>query len=235
MSDERRRRILILLETRNDAYPGAKCAAWHDAPGPNNAEARRTICGSCTGRGKVRGKLCLSCDGMGWRRPLRRLGETAFDEYVYEHDAKPKKLTDFQTSLERQTMTTEQMEGELRRLRQAERERAGIIDPNDMYAWERARVVQERHGSYSELDRALEVLRQRHPLVSPFTRFALGFLAEEMRGPIRLPQWLEDEERRRQSKLSVAELAEQGLSARKIARALGMNLQKVKAKLKEAA
>src|SRR5262245_43084032 len=122
---ERVERVRLLLLTLNDPYPPPRPALEPDS-GPDRS--RYVPCDTCrrTGWTKTRHghKLCLGCDGRGWRR--RERADTEWDAYielpVQEAAQLPRAAADG------------------RSFEQAETE--------PPFEWERKRELYDRHGSY---------------------------------------------------------------------------------------
>jgi len=134
---------------------------------------------------------------------------------------------------------------------QAEREGrlAGLA-----YGWERARAAHERRGSYRELRRSLEELHGERPgwhrlvlakLVYQEPRLytetaelavalGVGWIAREMRGPVRVPHWVMERARADAARDSILVLSRDGMSPAQIASRLGMSRKSVKRRLRAA-
>jgi len=159
--------------------------------------------------------LCLVCDGSGWRR--RRAGEIEWDRYCEMPVAEAVSFTSMPVAI---TSATES-------------------DREQSYGWERARAAHDRYGSYKELRRALDWLRDREPRRYTLVRVVLidhesrrlsapdalsldlGVVSIALRmRTVRVPPWLmerRDADRRQQS---IAQLAAEGRTAGEIARRL---------------
>lgn len=159
----RRERIRVLLRTRNDAFPTVRAKAIpYTTAGP--APGRKRRCPGCEGTGKVRlTQQCPVCEGV-------KTIQT--DGYVGRVSSKDDKTPD--------TMTPEATDAEISRLKTSIALSEGRADPNEKYGWERARERQYASGSYRELELALEVLRDREPLVWEFLMWIYGPLEVEM-------------------------------------------------------
>jgi hypothetical protein len=216
--------IRTLLETLNDPYPTPHGTLKPDS-GPS--PSRYVPCQTCRSTGRVRARgghvVCAVCLGAGERR--RSSGEPAWDAYL------GMTLTD-----------AAELPREPEPPRLPLKREAG-------YAWEEAQAAHDRNGSYTELRRHLEWLRQtqprRHHLVmvclvehqqrelGPRSTLDLELgvlaLALRMRRP-RVPRWLA--EPAPQPKPTVAALATAGLSPGQIARVLGLTKRAVRRQLK---
>jgi len=215
---ERVQRVRLLLETLNDPYPDPQGALQPDS-GPDRG--RYVPCETCkrTGWTKTRHghKLCLGCDGRGWRRRDRR--DVEWDGYLEMPVEEAAQLPREPTS----RRIPEPVEGE------------------PPFAWERKKQLADRHGSYRELREALDWLRvtqpRRHALVrsvlvdheprtltvQDVTSVELGVTALAMRmRTVRVPAWLIERSRAAERRETIEALAAQGFTAGEIARRLGV-------------
>jgi DNA-binding CsgD family transcriptional regulator len=216
--------VRLLLGSLNDPYPTPQGALRPDS-GP--AASKYLPCETCRSTGRVRVRrgryvLCLICDGRGERR--RRHDDVEWDAYL-------RLPLEEAAQLPREPVVRSPRTGE-----------------EEGYGWERAQARQERQGSYRELRRQLDWLRQAHPrwhqlivavLVEHGERelgphaaleLELGVVAIALRmRSVRVPRWLVEPLERRQT---VAELAARGLQAGEIARALGLSKKAVRRQLK---
>lgn len=194
--EERIRRTQILLDSYLDYLPAAYRPSLQTTPGP--VASRTSRCDYCAGRGTLPNKrLCPICDGDG-RRP-RRPGEPLTDEYTDEE------VTTDETSIVR-SMTPYELDAALARVERLLAEREGRYDDEP---WVRKKERMRRHGDYGALERALLVLRHRHPLqyIHVWNALVLGWqlpnpdaerhvkdgvarLANDLPDPIRVPKWL---------------------------------------------
>jgi hypothetical protein len=215
---ERVQRVRLLLETLNDPYPDPQGALQPDS-GPDRG--RYVPCETCKRTGWVKArhghKLCLSCDGRGWRR--RERSDIEWDGYL---------------------------EMPVTEAAQLPREPSGRrpLEPTEgepPFGWERKREAFDRSGSYEELRRALAWLRATQPRRWQLVRSALidheprtltdldvmnvdlgvTMLALRMR-TVRVPTWLMERSRAAERRETIEALAAQGLTAGEIARRLGM-------------
>jgi hypothetical protein len=219
MSDlaERVEQVKLLLASMDDAYPRPRALLEPDS-GP--AASRYVPCEPCKQTGEVRTRrgwmLCLVCDGNGWRR--RRHGDEPWDRYL-----------------------------ELRLVEAAELPREPttrrLVEPANQqepaYGWERALRLQDRHGSYQAVRRALVALQEvnygrarlvRQTLVDGEPRQLsdhahlereLGLVWITLRvGTVRVPPWLI--EKPAQKQVTIESLASDGFGAGEIARRLGI-------------
>jgi len=218
-------RTRLLLTTLNDPLPTVRGALQPDS-GP--AASRYAPCETCRSTGRVRARggfvVCLVCDGRGEKR--RRRDDRPYDAYL----GMP---LDEAAQLPR------------------EPEPARLPPPADAgYGWERAQEAYERHGSYRELRRHLDWLRNAHPRRYELVRAVLvehgereltrrseleldlGVLAIALRmQTVRVPRWVM--EPRAQPTQTVATLAAIGLRAGEIAKVLGMTKKAVRRALKK--
>jgi len=228
MSDlaERVEQVRTLLASMNDPYPRPR-TCLEPLSGP--AASRYVPCEPCRQTGEVRTKrgwmLCLVCDGDGWRR--RRHGDEPWDRYLG-----------------------------LRLVEAAELPRASAArrpeeaSPQEApYGWERAIQVQDRHGSYRAVRRALSALEDansararliRQTLVDGEPRQLsdraalereLGLVWITLRvGTVRVPPWLG-------GKPVVLETIEtlyaKGFRPGEIARRLGMSKRAVQRQIRK--
>lgn len=169
--------------------------------------------------------LCLVCDGSGWRR--RQAGDVVWDAYV---------VLPVEEAIALPVMPTP----------------TRSLEPAiDAFAWERSRAAHDRHGSYAELRRALDWLRDRQPrrytlvravlvdheprTLSAFDSIAvdLGVLALALRmRTVRVPPWLMERDNAERRRQTVEALAAEGRTAGEIARVLGLTKEAVRRRLK---
>lgn len=189
----RRERIRILLRTRNDYLPSLRAKATpFTVAGP--APGRKRKCPACGGTGKTRlRQQCPACAGK------QTIEVDSYVGRVTSSDARKP-----------EPMSAERREAEIQRLQSSLTLAAGNVDPEEKYAWERARESRDRNGSYVELERALESLT---PLDRDFIAWVydsglnvevsrasqireakiVGLLSERMPSRIRLPRHLHEE------------------------------------------
>lgn len=235
----RRERIRALLHSLDEHIPGPKSAKRDSAPGiaPTDVE-----CPNCDGRGTVPDfsfrtsmgfQICRVCNGDG-RRPATKTerrawerdeGDPVLDRYTADYDSAPKKLTDFKTDAERRTMTTREIDDELKRLRSLERARQGIID-EPLSPSER----KDLQGSYKALRIAIDGLSRQFGFPWDEERL-LDELEPLMPHPVRVPNYLY---RKEEIPTDILELAKLGWKKSRIAKATGYSLRAVKNALKAA-
>jgi hypothetical protein len=224
---ERVERVRVLLETLHDPYPSPRGLLEPDS-GP--AASRYVPCQTCGRRGEIRvrgaWRLCLICDGAGWKR--RSAGDEPWDAYL---------------SLPLREAA------ELPRESRARQRPAESLE--DTFPWERARAVYDRHGSYAQLRIGLAWLQtetpRRHALVravhvdhepialGPAARreLELGLVQLTLRlGRVRVPPWLIEEPTAKRRTETIAELAAQGETPGTIARRLGVSKRVVQRQLR---
>lgn len=231
-------RVRVLLSTRNDYLPQPRSLELPSESGV--AGGRRVPCECRTGRVR-RGKtvlLCLVCNGTAWR--LRRPGEPEWDEYIGARvgGAETKTL---------RSMTPRELDESITRLRRNEATREGRVAADDLIGWERGRRARDASGSYAELERALELLRDRsyalHRLLDLIygagvalemseamarrEELAIRWLANTMRGAVRIPAWAWEAETEKLVD-EVKRLGVEGLKVSEIASELGMSQRRVK-------
>lgn len=190
-------------------------------------------------------RFCPSCGGSGWRK--RNKGEKAWDEYLEapvrdETQRKQSSPRGFRVDEDIRRLSTE-----IDRLDRQRQIREGDFK-EERYAWEIRRDRQHRQGSYRELGRALGRLEERsraaynaitycyefRPETNPAGQLArwedLGvtFVAQTMRGEIRIPAHLTERVEAQDRKHTAAELLAGGMSVSKVAKFLGLRKQKVK-------
>lgn len=238
---ERVHKVRLLLVTLNDGYPTPQGSL--DAPS-GVSEGRRVPCDDCKRRGRIRTRqgevLCLLCDGSGWKR---RTVEDPWDEYVGLPTAEAAQLPVMPSA--------PPVDAILARLADEQAEREGRL-AGLAYGWERARAAAERRGSYRELRRSLDRMRDERPgwhrllvakLVNDEPRaytaraatvveLGIVWVALDMRGPVKVPHWVMERERADRARDSVELLAHDGLSPAQIATRLGMSRKAVKRRLR---
>lgn len=245
--EDRERRVRALLETLNDPYQLPR----HELADAGPAASKRVPCVNCNRSGKVVDRLrrvprsCSACGGSGWRR--RRKGDQAWDEYL----SLPVRTAEATLKVPAKEF---KLDEDIRRLwfilQRLERE--DEPDSDDLLKALQAKDWLEKRGSYRELRRGLSVLQERsqHVYGAVWRRYlwnvelkasshfdalvdiGVSFLCHEMRGDVRVPHTFAVAAKEARVK-TVAELAEEGLGARKIAKALDMPLYKVKTILRD--
>jgi hypothetical protein len=256
--EQRVQLVRILLASLLDYLPAPLTASGLIArtapPGP--APGRRVPCDYCRRAGRVRvvrgSRICPVCDGSGWRtrrgprdKPTHPAYEEPWDEYTEQPVAG--------AAQHPPAMSSHLIDRTLERIERAQALREGD-DSSERFGWERERIVYDRKGSYNELRRALRVLHRKWPpgylqvrrvylrgLAFEETnddrlylQAAEEWLARLMRGPIRVPPWLQEHSTETRQR-SVDELAAEGLAAGQIARVLRLPKQKVRRLLSERA
>jgi len=239
---ERVHKVRLLLVTLNDGYPTTQGSL--DVPS-GVAEGRRVPCDDCKRRGWIRTRqgdqLCLVCDGLGWRR--RRSPEEPWDEYVGLPTAEAAALPVMPSA--------PPVDAILARLADEKDEREGRL-AGLAYGWERARAAADRRGSYKELRRSLDRMRDDRPswhrlivarLVNDEPRtltataemaIELGvvWVALDMRGPVKVPHWVMERERADRARDSIELLLRDGMTPAQIAARLGMSRKAVKRRIR---
>jgi len=233
--------VRLLLESLNDYLPDPPTSsgiiARSSLPGP--APGRRVPCTYCrkTGyvRDRTRTRYCPVCLGTCWRTKERN--DESWDEYTGERVAD-------ESEHKPEPMTLRQIEHELERITRTVTE--------ERFGWERERRSYERQGSYQELRRALTRLEfawtTGHLLI--YRRYfrnvevdladsdavllgaAEEWVARDMRGAVRVPQWMARNGHAAKRK-GIAELAADGLTPGQIARRLRLPKAKVRRVLSE--
>lgn len=246
--DERMRCVRTLLATRFDYLPDPKTSTGiiaRDSHGP--APSKRVPCGHCRRKGQILGHKgwlpCSVCGGDGWRK--RRAGDEPWDEYINAPvGGKEKRYAPRQFRIDEDIR---RLDVEIDKLERQAQLREGRIDA-ERYAWETERAILFRRGSYKELDRAMGLLAERAPgahrsvarafdagwrgitlagQVQALEALGVQFLAETMRGEIRVPPWA-GETAKREKQLGVRELHALGWAPGKIGSALRISRKKVK-------
>lgn len=194
--------VAQLYASLDDPYPGPSKAQQVTQGG--QSPSNRVPCGTCNKTGKIKRtypwtippdgqvgampptRVCPMCDGYGWRK--RKPKDPYYDEYTGERIS-----SGGEKQSRPRTMTLEEIDHELDKLRQDKLRRHGILT-HEMYAWERRIKEREKHGSYTELLRVLRLMREKHPVLYKKLReddpSALEWVATRMRGRIRVPKWV---------------------------------------------
>ena len=238
---ERVAHVRLLLLTLNDPYPTPRGVLDSDS-GP--AASRYVPCETCRRRGWLRVRrgwiLCLVCDGEGWKR--RTATEPEWDSYVE---------MPVEEAVTLPVMPSEPTQESVRAARTAmEEERRGNYRLL-AFGWERAVQAHERHGSYRELRRRLDWLREHRPRRYSLVRAVLidqepralsaadlrdvelGVLALALRmRSVRVPPWIIERSAAATRRESLASLAAEGYSAGEIARRLGITKETARRRLK---
>lgn len=238
--EQRMRQVRVLLDSRFDYLPSVHVTDLGDRPGP--AVSKRVPCELCDRTGRVSSRSCPVCGGSGWRR--RRPEDEEWDEYtetpLVDALLGVSGLPSVGEEIQRLTTSIDRIQADLDA-------RAGHFDNAEQYGWEKARRSYYRHGSYAELERALTMMARAlphlHAALLQTTARALparpaanrrvvvsmgeAYLAQEMRGPIRVPKWI-TYERSVKHAPTVKQLALAGMKAPQIAKRLGLSKSKVK-------
>lgn len=208
-TERRKQNVRILLQTLNDIYPGPSSVRT-DSGTSGPAPGRRVPCGYCHRTGTVykaterRLSPCPVCDGAKWRP--RRPGEPEWDEYtntLVATSEQPKKA---------EPMSPERLEAELARVEHSLILSSGEVDPNEAYGWEKAREARDKGASYQELERVLGIMQMEFPegrsavnsayltdgigstLSQDLDDALIGWIADRMRGRIRVPKRFYEEQ-----------------------------------------
>jgi hypothetical protein len=254
--EERVQLVRILLASLLDYLPTPLTASGlirRSVPsGP--APGKRVPCDYCRRVGRVRVirgyRACPVCEGSGWRtrrgprdKPTHPGYEEPWDEYTEQPVAEAVQHPP--------AMTSYLVDRTLERIEREQSLRDGD-DSSERYGWERERIAFDRRGSYNELRRALKLLHRKWPpgylqvrrtylrgLAFEQTnddrlylQAAEEWLARVMRGPIRVPPWLQERSTERRQR-SVSELVAEGLTAGQIAKVLRVPKQKVRRLLRD--
>lgn len=130
-------------------------------------------------------------------------------------------------------------------------ESAKLPPDDDAFAWERARRLYDRHGSYRELRRHLDWLSLSHPRLyllvrrvvvdhepraldvatAADLRLGVVLIARRMRS-VRVPAWLIERGNAERNR-TIEGLAAEGMNPGRIARELGLTREVVKRKLRK--
>lgn len=219
---EKAEKIRLLLLTMDERFPSPRGMELASQPG---AVPTKVPCLFCNRRGRVqtkykRWRYCPLCEGNVWRSA--RVGEEAFDPYVYEHDHAPFRL--------RTLGDVERLGGDIVLKPHV---RTYLVPPRaHAYSWESSVSPWERSGSYAELRRCLDLMCQSEPLLSPYSVAGLKWLVRHWRGPCRVPRWERKYERQADpGEKHIRELARMGLKKARIARETGYSLRRVKSVL----
>lgn len=205
----RRARTILLLESRTDwmPQPRSQFAAFGAIPG--EAATRRETCSRCRGECEIPTRLgpepCDRCDGEGSYLVDAYTGERSSSEGPFRIGALSAVEKD------RKAVATIARMGS--QIAPPKSERDLIEDANkNPEPWERQREAHYKHGSYRELDLALEWLGGGWPEARQLVEWAYEFhviaigkcspdivraaeacvdrLCERMPDPVRVPAWL---------------------------------------------
>lgn len=162
---DRRSAVLLLLDSLLDYVPTPKSSAGQLAASGGAAVGTVVVCANCDGSGLVIGvriqtgtkaqQTCRACEGSGTRRA--RKSENGTDPMLSTREKA------VHMPLRGRGMDTHELDSELARLERSRRERSGERSSRDAYGWERERAAARKAGSYVELERALDWLREVAP------------------------------------------------------------------------
>lgn len=221
------RRVRLLLESWFDYLPSPPHVQLKAPSGP--VASKYVPCEPCARQGyivyKGQRRLCFTCNGTGTRR--RRVRDEEWCAYTELPLAEARALQ--QSAVVTRTSSVTDVE----------REQA--------FAWERRKASYRRHGSYDELERALDRMRVGFPtgfyaltrryqwgvsVDEELEKRAIYWLAAQMHS-IRVPRWVKDTSPVHPREL-VLDLASRGLGAGQIAKRLQIPKNAVKRILRAA-
>lgn len=234
-------RVRLLLETAYSYLPPPK--TWtgnlvrlHAIRGEHRTT--KVECPRCHGEKQLGGKPCEPCEGNGF---------LLVDEYTRDEVSKTVKAEVFVTDYERRKTRRKNQDRELAVM---EAQAAELADPKQAsaYGWERARDRLHGAGSYRELLRVLEHLRDvdgalhalvdRHLVQESIASTDAGverhlaraceWIAERMPKPIRVPPWVLEQSDVDNVRKRVGELLKDGLPTGEIATLTGISQWKVR-------
>lgn len=213
MTDDRRNKIIRLLETMNEGLPEPQTRREQSIAGFSN-EARSRTCPDCIANGRVM-KTCETCRGSGTVSPTH-LEEIALadalpdDGQLRDPYAVNDRVTAFAATAKLGHVA--ERDAEIDRAKKLGRERPAsefdaVQQANaEPYLWERERDARRKRFDYSALTAALELLRDRNPAacallhaayvygwsepsttMEALVEIGLIFIDERMPDPIRAP------------------------------------------------
>jgi hypothetical protein len=271
--------VRLLLASRDDWLPSVRTSTGQIVGGAasrGEVASASFSCPRCGGRcvegrprrlraGVLAWTVCSVCDGA---------GVVAGDAYTFGAPSSVAVVRERVTGeSESVRLDRRRRDGELRRLERLAAAREGSIDPSEEWWWEGEKRRLWREGSYAELEAALVALRDFNELdwvavmcvfgpdadvreigggVAARVERAVGWLADRMPDPIRLPAHLValDEKRRRSLAFGrtaahgraradrageIVRLREGGASWREIERATGLSERHARRVFKQAA
>lgn len=229
-------KVRILVETRDDYLPQPHVTDLGDVPGP--AAGRRVPCEECNRSGRLGKRYCPSCDGFGWRKRSGHEPEWCeYTETTVEEATQPLGAAGLVST----NREIDRLSASIDRIQAVLDAHEGVID-GERFAWERARTMYYRQGSYAQLDRGLARLRRAAPQIAdavltrrPLELEAVGvlFLAQTM-STVRVPGFLMFERSVRQAP-TVMSLHAEGMTPGMIAKRLRIPKGKVRRMLNGAA
>lgn len=237
--EERDRRVRLLLGSLYDYLP-VVTRGNDSSPGFFTGD-RFLLCPDCDFNGFSH-RNCESCGGSG------RIADGELDPYDTGRDFSWMNVED---ERRRNARKRDQL---IARLQREALVREGKADLRDRFPWETRRVMMERDGDYRKLRLALMKLSrfcpELHQVVhlvffsGEFTNdseltaslaaregLAVRFLGDQIRGPVRVPEWLDPVTEVRVP--SFREMVQKGLSSKQIAFRLNISQRKAKRMLKD--
>lgn len=207
MTDTRRQRTIILLETRTAWHPGLRSQFATFGAKSGEAPTSRTTCTACKGDGTMPSRTgpqpCERCEGKGSYLVDRYTGYRSREEGPWR--------TGGLSPVEKGRLADAEIQRMSSQTAPPKSERDLIEEANaSPEPWERAREAHHRHGSYRELTLALEWLAGSAPnawqlvtwvyelgmaKVTPAplierALYGVDLTAARLPDPIRVPPWL---------------------------------------------
>lgn len=231
--DERLMRVRLLLNSLYDYLPTPGHRSALTQAGFSTGSQHLLHCPDCDFNGFVHSS-CETCGGRGF------VENGTVDPYDTGRDFAWMNLEDGKKRAARRRDEI------LLQLRRDELAREGKLDLRERYGWENKRMLMERHGDYRQLRHGLRRLQHLCPVLydtlhqlyfsgeyddpprTPREQVAVEFLSRQIKGPVRVPPWLQNA----CTAPTFTDLVARGLSSRQIAFRLGLSQKKVKRMLK---
>lgn len=241
----RMERVRVLLESHDEPYERELSRGERSFTGFAESRWISMVCGYCAGADCERCRASrevrandlpvivssggdeLAADRAARERERSRILSRGGRAYVRERDAMDNGQKGFWAGVPAKTMDDRQVERELRKLREDELKREGVIAN---IAFETSLIQAEQRDKRGDYELLRTVVNDHMPRHLRGER-AIRWLAEHLPGPIRIPRWaferelLELDEEIRQWK-------EQGANENEIAVHLGISRRQVKSSLR---